>query len=1170
MRSVPQRASPRYPRLSYRPPTPEDLPATGPGGGGGACATKREQKTAFGWIGAAGIVALGLGAGGGARAEGPAVAKIASLQNQVETKSSAAAGWSFSTVGQQLSGHDRVRTGPASRAAILYSDQTLHRMNEKSEIEILPPTSEAPGLLRVITGEHYFSSRTPKDYGRIETPTVITAIRGTEFVVQVDDDTTTTITMLEGVVEASNPFGTLTVAKGEQAFVEPGKAPVKRILVRPRDAVAWALYYPPVLGGSDAARLRSMGAAGEDLARAAELLGAGQVGEARPLIEHARGQRPDDPIALSLASVIEVAANRKEDAMRLAERAASADPRSAAAALALSFAAQAAFDIPRARSAAEKAAELDPESALALARAAELRMAEGDLAGARAAAEGAVGRAPDQARALSVLGFVELAQLRSAEAERQFEKAAGADPALALAHLGLGISRIRRGKVDEGREELQTAAALDPDDALLRSYLGKAYYEERRSTEAGKELAAAKELDPSDPTPYLYDAIRKQSNNRPVEALDELRASIARNHNRAVYRSQLLLDEDVAVRGSDLARIYNDLGFEQLGLVTARRSADADQANFSSHLFLAGNYRNIPGFAPAFFSEVLQSRIYQPVSVNAARPDVVNESVSFNEYTALFDRPRARAFGGLTYGRTDGKLEHLLVNDPFGQEFLGIDNSDRGAGQIVGTLNGDRFAAAAGYSKLADDGYRLNNDRSIANYRGFFEYAPTYRDSFQVNLLSGRQDTGDIPIRAFTPAFTPERFETELRNYGLGYHRILSPGADLAVSAIYNRTEQTGRGLEPFAIPFEATAVLSGPQLEAQVVLRQGWGTWIFGAGGFSGEITLSSEAIPFISAASKLVGDDTFVNGYAYAKLRRLGPVEITVGASAERVDTPIGLLPLRDSQILPADLSLRESRVSPKVGISAYLPSKTTLRAAGYYRLNPAIGRVQTLEPTQIAGFNQIFGDPGGTRSLSYGGGLDQEVGSHVFVGFSVMRRELTVPEPFCSSPVDFAGCIFLPASVVERRRNRDRLGTAYLNATIGKRVTVGIDYFDELHRLETTFVDQAGFFEDRVASRRIRPRVRMFLPFGLFAGASATRYHQDADKHVNALAPGQGRFTDKARFWTVDAQAGYLFPGRYGSIVLEGRNLTDREFLFYERALEETVIPARQVSLTANFTF
>ena len=55
--------------------------------------------------------------------------------------------------------------------------------------------------------------------------------------------------------------------------------------------------------------------------------------------------------------------------------------------------------------------------------------------------------------------------------------------------------------------------------------------------------------------------------NRPVEALQSLQRSIELNDNRAVYRSRLRLDEDRATRSASLARIYDDLGFQQRALV---------------------------------------------------------------------------------------------------------------------------------------------------------------------------------------------------------------------------------------------------------------------------------------------------------------------------------------------------------------------------------------------------------------------------------------------------------------------------------------------------------------------------------------------------------------------------------------------------------------------------
>ena len=172
--------------------------------------------------------------------------------------------------------------------------------------------------------------------------------------------------------------------------------------------------------------------------------------------------------------------------------------------------------------------------------------------------------------------------------------------------------------------------------------------------------------------------------------------------------------------------------------MAARRSADQDQANFSSHLFLAGNYRSLPGFASSFLSETLQARIYQPVGANAARPDVQGGTVAFNEYTALFDRPRARGFLSGSYGITDTDLENTPNT---------IDDSHYWSGSAIGTYNADRVAASLGVRKLNDDGFRVNNEQDNSVYSGFVEFAPTERDTFQLNAIFADRETGDLPLR---------------------------------------------------------------------------------------------------------------------------------------------------------------------------------------------------------------------------------------------------------------------------------------------------------------------------------------------------------------------------------------------------------------------------------------
>ena len=155
---------------------------------------------------------------------------------------------------------------------------------------------------------------------------------------------------------------------------------------------------------------------------------------------------------------------------------------------------------------------------------------------------------------MTVLGFAYLAQIEIESAKQAFGKAIAYDSAAPMARLGLGLAKIRDGQLAEGRGEIEIAACLDPGNALIRSYLGKAYYEEKRDDPASLQLAAAKQLDPADPTPWFYDAIRKQSINHPVEALHDLQQSIALNDNRAVYRSRLLLDEDLASRSAGVGK----------------------------------------------------------------------------------------------------------------------------------------------------------------------------------------------------------------------------------------------------------------------------------------------------------------------------------------------------------------------------------------------------------------------------------------------------------------------------------------------------------------------------------------------------------------------------------------------------------------------------------------
>ena len=79
-----------------------------------------------------------------------------------------------------------------------------------------------------------------------------------------------------------------------------------------------------------------------------------------------------------------------------------------------------------------------------------------------------------------------------------------------------------------------------------------------------------------------------------MEALHDLQQSIVLNDNRAVYRSRLLLDNDLAARSAALVRIYTDLGFQQLARVEGWKSLQSDPTDYSAHRFLADTYSTLP------------------------------------------------------------------------------------------------------------------------------------------------------------------------------------------------------------------------------------------------------------------------------------------------------------------------------------------------------------------------------------------------------------------------------------------------------------------------------------------------------------------------------------------------------------------------------------------------
>ena len=469
-----------------------------------------------------------------------------------------------------------------------------------------------------------------------------------------------------------------------------------------------------------------------------------------------------------------VARTENDKALSLARRSVSADPKSSSAQIALSYAQQAAFDLEGARASLEKAVALEPKDALAWARLAEIHSSLGNLDGAFEAARTATELAPNLARTQSVLGYAHLTQVRTGEARAAFARAIELDPSDPLPRLGLGLALIRDGKLAEGSKEIEVAVSLDPGQSLLRSYLGKAYFEAKREDLVGREYELAQQADPKDPTPYLYDAIAKQTTNRPVEALESFQKAVELNDNRAVYRSRLLLDSDAAARSASLGRVFSDLGFQSLALVEGWRSVNTDPSDFSAHRLLADSYAVLPRHEVARVSALLKSQLLQPLNMTPIQPQLGESnlplvgaggpgSLSFNEFNPLFNRDRVGAQGSF---------------------LVGEDSTLAGEGIVSGIHK--KLSFSAGYSGYKTDGFRENADQEdqIANVFAQVELSPS--TSIQAEYRYRNAEYGDLPLRFFSDDVFGGQRNTEERHTGrFGLRHTFSPGSVLLASFMY-------------------------------------------------------------------------------------------------------------------------------------------------------------------------------------------------------------------------------------------------------------------------------------------------------------------------------------------------------------------------------------------------
>jgi tetratricopeptide (TPR) repeat protein len=1064
------------------------------------------------------------------------IAQVVSVQGDVQVRKAGETQWLPVMQNDAYCPGDMIRVMEQSRAAILLATGGIIRLDEKTTVTFNGIEKERTSLIEFIQGIGHFFSRWPRSL-TIFTPFVNGTVEGTEFLVKVDNDKTF-ISIFEGKVEASNKAGSLTLTSGQSATAKKDQPPALQILVRPRDAVQWALYYPPVLYPCPD-KLKS-----DDprsyICKASSLLHVGRINEAKAYIEKALKRDPKNSQAFALQSVIAVVQNDKEKALSLAKKAVEADPKSASAYIALSYAQQTQFDLKDALESLQKAVNAEPENALAWARLSELWLSFGNLDEALKAANKAVELNPNIARTHTVLGFAYLTQVKIKESMAASEKAIELDQAAPLPRLGLGLAKIRKGCLEEGRKEIEIAVSLDPDNSLIRSYLGKAYYEEKQDKMAQDQYGMAKDFDPKDPTPFFYDAIRKQSINRPVEALHDMEQAIELNDNRAVYRSQLLLDSDLAARSASLARIYNDLGFEDLALVEGWKSVNTDPADYSAHRFLSDSYSVLPRHEIARVSELLQSQLLQPININPVQPHLEESDLSilqgagpsdlsFNEFNPLFNRNRY----SLQVSGIAGE------NSTFGEEI------------VVAAVQG-KVSLSAGQFHYETDGWRENNDQKQDIYNLFAQVELSPKTSVQAEFRAKDFNRGDLTLffgkDNFIPTFREEDQERTLR---FGFHHAFSPGSDLLGSFIYNHLDLSAH-YNPDEPILKRVGIKTNNEedysAELQHLFSSKYIKLISGIGYFDinrkDVFTLEMlipEGPPFPIKVTDISDFDTsHTNLYVYSQINYPKTVTFTIGGSVDFYDGS----------------ETNTNQFNPKFGVIWNPLPATTLRAAAFRTLKRTLSTNQTLEPTQVAGFNQFFDDNDATDAWNYGIAVDQKFSKTIYGGAEYSQRDLEYPAFVL--PRDPEAALEL-----QHLKGKERLGRAYLYWTPHKWIALSAEY-----QYEKTEMDKKdlGVFEF-LRTNRFPFAISFSHPSG-FSMRVKTTYIDQEGKFKPQGSPIGYVVSGADNFWIVDASVSYRLPKRLGIIMIDARNLFDKFFNYQDIDIANPSIQPKR-AVFAKFT-
>ena len=450
----------------------------------------------------------------------------------------------------------------------------------------------------------------------------------------------------------------------------------------------------------------------------------------------------------------------------------------------------------------------------------------------------------------------------------------------------------------------------------------------------------------------------------------------------------------------------------------------------------------------------MQAQLLQDININPVQPSLSETNLGiitgggparpgFNEFTPLFERNQAQ----------------LNLSGVVGSDWT------RGNEAVVSGIY-DNVSVSAGQFHYQSDGFRRNYDlrHDIGNF--FMQAAVTPKLNLQTEVNVWRSEYGDLvqPHKAgdILPTLRHDLDQSIAR---IGARITPNPEFTILGSVIYGRRHFKG------SLPFTSAAGTLSQEDRLKYQGIQGESAYVYRANQFNGQVGVGAYNIDnrvrgifdFQSPITSNTTSDTtdfdtsHYTPYTYINVNLPESLVWTIGLSYDTYNGPD-----RDF-----------SKVNPKFGVQWLPLDLLRLRFAAFRTVKSPFVADRTIQPTQVAGFNQFFDDTNETETWVYGAGADFAVTNSMMLGLELTRR--TYDEP-----------VTPPTTGIARDPRREYLARAYLDWTPHPEWALSgeldFDRFKSNPKLDSALPEFVTTWSTPLS-------VRYFSPTGILAGITGS---------------------------------------------------------------------------------